>query len=217
MKAFLVFLIYVLLVWKVNYVQAKNTTDTYSCLQQQAPPYDSLRQVLEEIFDTDQGIRSKLGAAKGDELNKLVGQMLQIDSVNQIQIKAILQQHGWLSRSKVGEKAADAIFFVVQHSNIPLMKQYLPSLQKLARQKEASPIHAAMMEDRLLMWEGKKQIYGTQGYSTTTRKPFIWPIQNPAKVNELRKKVGFEQTVEEYAKQMNAFYDPNEQLPPADK
>ncbi len=64
------------------------------------------------------------------------------------------------------------------------------------------------------MWEGKKQIYGTQAYSTTTRKPFI---QDPAKVNELRNKVGFEQTVEEYAKQMNATYDPNELLPPASK
>ncbi len=173
--------------------------------------------MLEEIFDTDQDIRQKLGSVKEEERGQIIRQMHQIDSVNQVQVKAILNQYGWLAKSKVGQKASDAIFYVVQHSNKELMKQYLPDLQKLARQQEASPIHAAMMEDRLLMWEGKKQKYGTQGYGTPTRKLFIWPIQDPAKVNELRKQVGFPQTVEEYALRMKATYDPNEPLPPSDR
>ncbi len=186
-------------------------------LLQTSLPYDSLRRVLEEIYDIDQDIRQQLGSAKAEERGQVLKQMQQIDSANQVQLKAILNQYGWLAKSKVGQKASDAIFLVVQHSDKELMKQYLPALQKLSQQKEASPTHAAMMEDRLLMWEGKKQKYGTQGFSTPIRKTFIWPIQDPVKVNELRKQVGFPQTIEEYAKQLNAAYDPKEPLPQTDK
>ncbi len=76
-------------------------------------------------------------------------------------------------------------------------------------------IHAAMMEDRLLMYEGKKQIYGTQASSSSMSngKSFIWPIQNPKKVNQLRKEAGFDLTVEENAKRLGTVYNPDEELP----
>ena len=32
------------------------------------------------------------------------------------------------------------------------------------------------------------------------RGSFIWPIENPETVNERRKKAGFDETIEEYAK-----------------
>jgi hypothetical protein len=188
-------------------------------LSQDLIPYDSLRQVLESIYDTDQGIREKLSSSQGDELGKLIFQMQKIDSANQVQVKSILNTYGWLPQSKVGEKAADAIFYVVQHADRELIRQYLPTLKKLAGQKEAKSTNAAMMEDRLLMYDGKKQIYGTQATSRlrTDGKGAIWPIQNPSKVNQLRKKAGFELTVEENAKRLNAFYDPNEKLPQENK
>lgn len=182
-------------------------------------PYDSLRQVLEDIYDTDQGIREKISSAKGDELGKIIFQMQKIDSANQVQIKYILNKYGWLPQSKVGKKAADAIFYVVQHADTELIRQYLPVLKKLSQQKEAKMTHAAMMEDRLLMYDGKKQIYGTQ--ATSRLRPdgrgAIWPVQNPSKVNQLRKKAGFETTIEENAKRLNAIYDPHEKLPREDK
>jgi len=62
-----------------------------------------------------------------------------------------------------------------------------------------------MMLDRYLMEKGEEQIYGTQGYGFFSKDKsvdFIWPIKNPEKVNELRKKAGFKQTVEEYAKDL---------------
>lgn len=178
-------------------------------------PYNALKLTLEKIYDTDQGIREKLGSANGDELGKLIGQMLQIDSVNQAQVKLILKQYNWLPQSKVGEKAADAIFYVVQHADVSLIRTYLPVLKQLALNKEAKTTHAALMEDRLLMYEGKKQIYGTQATSRLRAdgKAAIWPIQNPNQVNQLRKEAGFDLTVEENAKRLGAFYNPDEKLP----
>ena len=73
----------------------------------------------------------------------------------------------------------------------------------------------AMMQDRLLMYQEKEQIYGTQGSgreiinSETNKKEwfsFIWPIKNPKSINVLRKSVGFKTTIEEYAKVLDIDY-----------
>ena len=67
-----------------------------------------------------------------------------------------------------------------------------------------------MMEDRLLMYQKKEQKYGTQGAYTTLKtgkaETIIWPIKDPLHVNKRRKKVGFETTIEEYAKKLNITY-----------
>ncbi|QHT66775.1 hypothetical protein GXP67_08945 [Rhodocytophaga rosea] len=211
MQPFSILSLVLLLVFTKGITQARS----WQYRPQISIPYDSLRQVLEGIYDTDQGIREKMSSAQGDELGKIIFQMQKIDSANQVAIKSILYKYGWLPQNKVGEKAADAIFYVVQHADMELIRQYFPALKKLARQKEARTTHAAMMEDRLLMYEGKKQIYGTQATSRlrTDGRGAIWPVQNPSKVNQLRKEAGFDLTVEENAKRLDAIYDPNEKLP----
>ena len=37
---------------------------------------------------------------------------------------------------------------------------------------------------------------------------FVWPVQNAANVNTVRKKAGFEQSVQEYAKTFGLTYKP---------
>lgn len=178
-------------------------------------PYDSLKTVLEDVYDTDQGIRENLIASEGEEFGKIMLQMMAIDSSNQAMVKSILKKYGWLPKSKIGEKASEAIFFVIQHSEAELIRQYFPSLKDLASRQEASPVHAAMMEDRLLVNDGKKQKYGTQATSdsTTNGKAYIWPVENPNIVNQLRKDAGFDLTVEANAKRLGAIYDPKRELP----
>jgi hypothetical protein len=67
------------------------------------------------------------------------------------------------------------------------------------------------MLDRELMNEGKEQIYGTQGVCRPLKNGknigcYIWPIKDAAKVNERRKKAGFEQTVEQNATKIGIVY-----------
>src|SRR5690606_25294962 len=75
-------------------------------------PYDSLRIVLEEIYDADQGVRIELMDALGglaDEeghVGELFGRMARIDSGNRIKMDRILSDYGWLPQSKIGKKAA---------------------------------------------------------------------------------------------------------------
>jgi len=181
-------------------------------------PYDSLQTVLEELYDTDQGIRKRFveamqsGASNTGELAK---QMNEIDSINQIQVKQILQNFGWLGISQIGIKAANALFYVVQHADLELMLDYYDSLRAMADTGEANPTHAAMMQDRMLMYQGKKQVYGTQSSNLVRdeRVYVIWPVEDPDNVNILRKNAGFKMTLEEYAKEMDAIFDPKEELP----
>lgn len=65
------------------------------------------------------------------------------------------------------------------------------------------------------MFQGKKQIYGTQAASWVRPEggQVIWPIEDVENVNKRRKEVGFTTTIEENAKRLGAEYNPNEQLP----
>lgn len=182
-------------------------------------PYDSLQSVLEEIYERDQQIRVELmGLPAGDSsLPSLIARMNRIDSTNQVQVEQILADFGWLPRSRVGEKAAGTLFLVIQHSDLETMQRYLPVLRTAVQAGEADPTSAAMMEDRVRMYEGKRQLYGTQARSRPKEdggtEYFVWPIENPEEVNQRRANAGFDLTVEENAVRLNAVYDPNEELP----
>ena len=63
----------------------------------------------------------------------------------------------------------------------------------------------ATMLDRQLMFENKEQLYGTQARNYNNEY-YIWPIQNPAQVNQRRKQAGFKTTVEESAASLGAPY-----------
>lgn len=141
--------------------------------------------------------------------------MIRIDSENQEEINSILQKYGWIQKSKIGEKASESIFYVIQHSPAEIIEKYYPQLESLAIINEASRIHSAMMKDRLLMMKGRKQIYGTQASTLLYANGIlaIWPIENPEIVDSLRKEIGFDQTIFENAQRLGAIYNPLEKLP----
>ena len=56
-----------------------------------------------------------------------------------------------------------------------------------------SKADAATLQDRMLMREGKKQIYGTQtktGQKDGKQVCYVWPVEEPATVDSLRRSVG---------------------------
>lgn len=180
--------------------------------------YDSLRIELEKMHNEDQEIRRILVDSIGFNSpgsGPYIKKMLDIDNENQRKIKLILDKYGWIERSKIGKTAADAIFFTIQHADMELMDKWFPEFKRSADKGEANPIHCAMMEDRLLMWKGKKQVYGTQASDgfRPDKKMAIWPIEDVNNVNERRQKIGFTTTVEEDAKKMEALFDIYESLP----
>ena len=182
-----------------------------------SPDYRAMRQELHRIHQRDQLIRASIMAVGMDSpaAVPLFQQMHATDSVNQVYVRHLLATTGWPARSQVGDTAARTVYLVVQHAGRAMIAQHLPALCKRVRQGEAAATDAATMEDRLHMFSGKKQRYGTQ--ATSMVRPdgtqVIWPVQRPARVNRYRQRRGFTTTVEQNAAELGAQYDPHEHLP----
>ena len=107
------------------------------------------------------------------------------------ELEAIIQRYGWPTVSMVGKKANNAAFLILQHADTKLQKKYFPLLKEAAAKKEANPADAAMMEDRILMADGKKQIYGTQlTINDQTKKWTVYQIEDEQNVDARRASVG---------------------------
>ena len=148
-----------------------------------------------------------------DEIEKyLWKQQNNIDSLNLVFIENIFKIYGYPGKSIVGDsdETNEVAWYIIQHSSKKKISQYLNMMKKAGKQKEL-PFHlVAMMEDRYLMSEKKKQIYGTQATHRMLKNGkmewFIWPIKNPNRVNKRREKAGFDSTVEQNAKRLNVVY-----------
>lgn len=180
--------------------------------------YASFTFSLDSIMELDQKIRKQISEAMGSDTplpSSIFKEMEEVDSSNQVWLKMKLDKYGWPEKSKIGEKASHAVFLVIQHAELPDIEKYYPQLNSLAENGEASKVHAAMMLDRMLMYQGKKQVYGTQASSLLREDGswVIWPIETPEDVDARRKEAGFTNSVKESAETMDAIYNPEEELP----
>jgi len=160
--------------------------------------YDqTLANQLSAIFETDQAIRIQLT----DSINKygipssqidiIRAKMWISDSLNLIKVKQILDTKGWLGAETVGETGSSALFLVIQHADPKTMEHYLPMVREAVKNKKADSRDLAKMEDRVLVRQGKKQLYGTQfSRDSVTQKYFLDPLEDPYNVDKRRAKMG---------------------------
>jgi len=165
---------------------------------------------LEELLDSDQKYREELFAAKTEEQKQTALKlMVEQDEINLQKFIHFVETYGWPNRTVHGEKGSDVAFLIIQHSKLELMEKYLPLLKEKANQGEANPKHSGMMEDRILMWQNKKQKFGSQAMGNAKLgKSHIWPIEDVENVNSRRLEAGFNETIEEYAARADYVFDP---------
>ena len=77
-------------------------------------------------------------------------------------VKEILDQHGWLGKDIVGHYGNRALFLSIQHSDLETQITYLPMMREAVKNGNAEPANLALLEDRVAVRQGRKQIYGTQ-------------------------------------------------------
>ncbi|MDB5014652.1 MAG: hypothetical protein JWQ25_2854 [Daejeonella sp.] len=162
-------------------------------------PYDQkLGSQLSAIFELDQAIRiqwmdsvNKYGIPF-PQINAIRNKGRTSDSLNLISVKHILNTRGWLGPETVGETGSSALFLVIQHSDTKTMEHYLPMLREAVKNKKADSRDLAKMEDRVLVNQDKKQLYGTQiGRDSITQKYYVYPLNDPDNVDKRRAKMGF--------------------------
>jgi hypothetical protein len=151
---------------------------------------------------------SSLGTTQqSKELIAIVKKQDEIDKRNMIRLEEIVRQYGWPGRSLVGEEGANAGFLVLQHADLSFQKKYFPLIKEGASTGEVRRADAAMLEDRILMREGKKQIYGSavQSGPETGGKLVLHPIEDEEHVDERRAAVGL-RPLAEYLKEFGLEY-----------
>jgi hypothetical protein len=152
---------------------------------------------LDSIFKEDQDGRNELVALQKKqgwdtpEYKALCNRILKADSIDLVKIKKILDEYGWVGKDVVGERGNLALFLVIQHANLATQEKYLPMLREAVKKGNAKASSLALMEDRVALREGKKQIYGSQlGLDPDTKQYYVSPLEDPDNVDKRRAEMG---------------------------
>lgn len=155
-----------------------------------------IKKELSVIFERDQKVR------KGDSAEYRA----YVDSTNLIKVKALIDKYGWLGRSSIGNRGNYTLWLVVQHADLATQEKCLSLMKASVEKGESRPVDLAYLEDRVLMRQGKNQIYGTQiSFNPKIGAQELWPINDEKNVNTRRAKLDLE-PMEEYAKHFGIDY-----------
>ncbi len=141
---------------------------------------DKIQEILTEVHSLDQDMRLD---GNGIDPN--------IDRGNLIKVVSLIEKCGMPTLKEVNQEEMSAIWLVFQHANNYHRKQYLPQLKKSAQNGDLRMSQMALMEDRILMTDGKPQIYGSQiSQNRENGGWMIYELQNPETVDKRRAEVG---------------------------
>lgn len=156
-----------------------------------------LKALLDSIHNEDQGYRieiediEKKYGRESVEMKKHWKKIQFVDSMNLIVVTKILDERGWLGSNIVGKDGNHALFLVIQHSNQITQEKYLPIMREAVKNGDAEPGDLALLEDRVALGQGKKQIYGSQyWFDKFTGKDYMFPLEDPENVDKRRAEVG---------------------------
>ena len=163
--------------------------------------YDlSLKNHLEEMLERDQAYRTQWILSRQlhhEETQYDIALRLRtdsIDSLNQVEIRQILKEHGFPKKTEVGTSACEAAWIIIQHAPLDVQKEYLPMLERAATEGNIQAALVAALHDRIDVREGRPQKYGTQRNGNR-----LCPLLNEKMVNQWRKEVGLP-PLDEYSK-----------------
>jgi len=174
----------------------------------------TLRQELLQLVEQDQAIRNELikkGIEHPDE--SVLARMKVIDAANTERMRAIVRQYGWPGPELVGQDGTDGAFLLVQHANLAFQKEMLPLVEKSYKNGKLSGQSYALLLDRVLVGEGKPQVYGTQVKEWKGKEPVLQPIEDEANVDKRRAEVGLF-PLSEYRELLKKMYFPQEKGKP---
>ena len=142
-------------------------------------------------------------------------EMEKLHNNNAFILNDIITTIGYPTIEKVGKEANEAAWLIVQHSisQPSFMKKYLQLLKKEVHKNNENAIKLAYLTDRIAVFEGKIQLYGTQFDWDETMKLSPYPFDCIKKVNERRKKIQLN-TLEEQIEIIRARAKTENQLPP---
>ncbi len=151
---------------------------------------------LDTIYQEDQKYRLQIDGIErefGWESDEMIAHwkiILEKDSINLIKIKKILDERGWLGADVIGKQGNSTLFLVIQHADLETQEMYLPMMREAVKQGNASSGSLALLEDRVALRKGEKQIYGSQvRRDQETGEYYVLPLIDPDNVDKRRAEV----------------------------
>ncbi|MDB5022385.1 MAG: hypothetical protein JWP78_140 [Mucilaginibacter sp.] len=141
-------------------------------------------------IESEKLINGKKSAYNEAAINR---NMAKTDSLNMGEAKSIIAKYGFPGYDLVGEGYSNDFWAIVQHcdDDVKFQQYVLVLLSEQVNSHNASAENFALLQDRVLIGTGKKQLFGTQvryNPKTKTAKPL--PTQDSANVDKRRKSVG---------------------------
>lgn len=176
---------------------------------------ENLREQLLAMRREDERVRAEL-AQTGELFDGYHPLMETVHLENAARLERMITENGWLGKTLVGADGAEAAWLVLQHaiSRPDLQRRGLEILRREVERGEIPARQAAHLEDRILYFEGKPQIYGTQFDWNEPGEMAPHEIFEPENIDERRAAVGlsvpYAEVIEEQIEAIKKF---NEKAP----
>jgi hypothetical protein len=139
-------------------------------------------------------------------------EMDRVDQDNSTWLEAVVRERGWPGRSLVGRDGALAAFLFAQHSpDRELQQWFLERVRVAVEQNEAERADLALLEDRVRMFQGRPQLYGSQ-FVQIGDELTLHPVEDPAGLDERRAAMGL-MPFAEYEQRLRARNTPAPNAP----
>lgn len=134
-------------------------------------------------------------------------EVMRVDAENTARMKQIVNRYGWPGKSLLGDRAAGDAWLMIQHADADnaFQRQCYPLVLRALDEGDIARSDAALFIDRVLVGEGKPQLYGSQWNfeKDGTLKPS--PIMDPDSVDQRRMAMNLP-PMAEYKKMLEQMY-----------
>jgi hypothetical protein len=169
--------------------------------------YDKYRKAHGLFSIDDKTLNEKLNndPEMKKELLAIIRRMQESDEHGVLRMKEIIAKYGWPGKSLVGTEAAGSAWMLVQHADrdVAFQRLALEAMTKLPS-CDVENTHLAYLTDRVLLNEGKKQLYGTM-LRKENGKFVPKPIEDEANVEKRRAELGLQPLAEYIRRQSKAL------------
>ena len=127
--------------------------------------------------------REKTDAKQKERLEVAISET---DERNEMTLENLISRCGWPGPLN-NNRASFAAFLVIQHAALDYQLKYLETVKAANKRGEIPNMELAMLIDRILVRQGKPQLYGTEFEYGSNE---VAPIADPANLNRRRKEMG---------------------------
>src|SRR5689334_2249640 len=151
---------------------------------------ESLEKALLDMEARDKALHAELAAA-GEINESFHPRVEELHRAHASRLRQIIAVFGWPGRALVGESGARAAWRIAMHSYAEpeFMRQCRDLIDGATQQDDAPRWQFAILDDRIRVYEGRPQRFGTQlRHGPQGLEPH--PIENEARVNGMRMQAG---------------------------